>query len=241
MAREDYRSYTAPLKDRELVIGVDEAFSSSYEKFLEGIGAKSIKFVSFKDIYEGGCAEKVDMLLFTGGADVDPKYYGEDKGARTGSSPKRDKLESSVFENYYGVAKLGICRGSQLLTVLNGGKLVQDVNNHAISQGHHITYAPQGRNHQTFLTTSTHHQMMFPYNLKKGRDYELLAWSTKHLGTSYLNGLNEEIELPTDFLEPEIVFYQNSRSLAVQGHPEFVNAHKNFKHLIQTLIKKHLL
>ena len=41
--------------------------------------------------------------------------------------------------------------------------------------------------------------------------------------STYLNGNDEEIELPPFFVEPEIVFYSNSKALCIQGHPEWMN------------------
>jgi len=158
----------------------------------------------------------VDLVLFTGGADVDPSYYKEAVGKYTGVDKNRDAKEISIFEKFYSRPKLGICRGSQLLTVLADGKLIQHVSGH--TSEHMIEIAGWGE----YLIPSTHHQMMFPYNLSKD-SYALNGWSSKFLSDTHLNGQNEEIKLPSDFYEPEIVEYYKTKSLCIQGHPEFGN------------------
>jgi GMP synthase-like glutamine amidotransferase len=229
--------------DNSIIIGVDRGFNISYESFLNRLSIKNAKFMSFTEILEHNEKETMlfpDLLLFTGGADVDPGYYNDRKGANTHINKERDVEEAKIFEKYYGTPKIGICRGAQFLTAFSGGKLVQDVNGHL---GNHIitTNVKSGIiNYGKLYVTSTHHQMMFPYNLPKGT-FELIGWSTKHLSDKYLNGNNENIELPSDFLEPEIVYYKNTRALAIQGHPEFDKAPDTFVNLTLNLIKNYLL
>lgn len=179
--------------------------------------------------------QDVDLILFTGGEDVSPNLYYEEKGKYTQNNEERDSIESNVFYNTgYNTPKLGICRGAQFLTVMAGGKLIQDVKGH--TQTHLIeTYCGK-----RFNITSTHHQMMYPFNLEEEK-YELIAYSEKFRSTSYLNGKNEEIELHKDFLEPEIVYYPNTNSLCIQGHPEYGNCEDFTKRECMRLIKKYLI
>ena len=69
-------------------------------------------------------------FLFTGGHDVDPALYGEEKGPFCGpQNGDRDVLEKAVFA--YALEKdlpvFGICRGIQLINALCGGTLYQDI------------------------------------------------------------------------------------------------------------------
>ena len=81
--------------------------------------------------------ETVNLIQFTGGEDVDPSYYKETKHPRTYSNPRRDAVEAAIFHEWKGkVAMAGICRGGQFLNVMNGGRMWQDVNNHAIGGTH---------------------------------------------------------------------------------------------------------
>lgn len=190
---------------------------------------------------ENGESPMPDLILFTGGADVNPEMYNEKTGSRTSVNIKRDKLEYSIFRKFNKIPKLGICRGAQFLTVCNDGKLIQHVENHC-NGNHQITttgskwmYGSRG-----YEITSTHHQMMYPFNLPKD-NYELIAWSTKFKSPTYLNGDNEEIKLDPNFLEPEIVFYPNTKSLCIQGHPEYGNCPEETKDYCFSLINSYLL
>ena len=71
-----------------------------------------------------------DGFMFTGGADIEPALYGEDKKSTCGENQLyRDKLEMTVFRKIYEKDKpiLAICRGEQLSNVALGGTLYQDI------------------------------------------------------------------------------------------------------------------
>ena len=71
-----------------------------------------------------------DGICFTGGVDVDPKRYFEEKTRWCGETEdKRDLFELGVFFIALQENKpiLGICRGLQLINVALGGTLYQDI------------------------------------------------------------------------------------------------------------------
>lgn len=173
----------------------------------------------------------VDLILFTGGADVNPEIYEEPVGKYTSFNNDRDNIEIDVFHRFRSKPKLGICRGSQLLTVLAGGQLIQHVEGHG--KEHDITIKGYG----TFKMISTHHQMMYPFKLNSDK-FELIAWASKYQSDTYLDGNNEEIKTSIDFLEPEIVEYPNIKSFCIQGHPE--NARPETKDITLMLISRFL-
>jgi len=72
----------------------------------------------------------LDGIMFTGGNDIDPGYYGELPHPKLGRiNPIRDEFELKfcrlALENDKPV--LGICRGAQLMNVVMGGTLYQDL------------------------------------------------------------------------------------------------------------------
>jgi putative glutamine amidotransferase len=72
----------------------------------------------------------VDGVQISGGWDVHPSYYGEDAHPLTEPiEPEHDAFEiglaSAALER--GMPVLGICRGCQVLTVADGGRLTQDI------------------------------------------------------------------------------------------------------------------
>lgn len=84
---------------------------------------------------EPGTAEAyvdaVDGILFSGGGDISPLYYGEAVTEKVGEiSTERDEQEFSLMskalqkENF---PVFGICRGCQLLNIATGGSLVADI------------------------------------------------------------------------------------------------------------------
>jgi putative glutamine amidotransferase len=74
--------------------------------------------------------ERLDGLVLTGGGDVAPARFGEQRHARTEAvSEARDSLELEVTERalHEGRPLLAICRGVQLLNVALGGSLHQHI------------------------------------------------------------------------------------------------------------------
>jgi len=77
---------------------------------------------------------KVDGLLLTGGPDVDPARYGQERGPST-QRPRESRdeaeLEALAVARELGMPVLAICRGLQLLNVARGGTLHQHLPEHA--------------------------------------------------------------------------------------------------------------
>ena len=126
-----------------------------------------------EDIY------KCDGFILTGGVDVHPDFY---KGkpiynnSPANFQPERDVFEEKIYrhsqENRLPV--LGICRGMQLINVLEGGKLIQDLDNgnerhkKEESDKEHNIVAEEGTllyqiaNSQQGSVNSAHHQAIDP-------------------------------------------------------------------------------
>ena len=72
----------------------------------------------------------VDGVLLTGGQDVDPVLYDEERHPTTqDAEPGRDELEIALAKRALesNVPLFAICRGLQVLNVAAGGSLVQDI------------------------------------------------------------------------------------------------------------------
>lgn len=71
----------------------------------------------------------LDGLVIGGGDDVSPEHYGHDIKARVRPNPERDRLEIDWIRKALatGLPLLGICRGAQLINVVLGGTLHQDI------------------------------------------------------------------------------------------------------------------
>lgn len=161
--------------------------------------------------------EEADIVMFTGGEDVDPSLYDCKRHPSTYSNIARDLEEKAVFEKVKSNQLcLGVCRGSQLLCCLNGGRLVQNVSGHA-SFGTHQIYSNDFSSSQ-YEITSTHHQMQYPFVINS--EYYKVLYYSKRL-SRYYEG--DGIDYP--HYEPEIVLYtvpDKPKCLAIQGHPEMM-------------------
>ena len=74
--------------------------------------------------------ERLDGIFLTGGVDVDPSRYGEDRHPRCGrTDPDRDAIELMLLKHAVSqkLPVLAVCRGIQILNVACGGTLYQDV------------------------------------------------------------------------------------------------------------------
>ena len=59
--------------------------------------------------------KNADIILFTGGEDVDPEMYGKEKHDTTYSNINRDYEEAEIFEKVRpNQVCLGICRGLRI-------------------------------------------------------------------------------------------------------------------------------
>lgn len=70
--------------------------------------------------------EDANIVLFTGGEDVDPSIYGCEKHHTTCSNINRDLYEKEIFEK---VRKdqlcIGICRGLRIMAHVKHGELLE--------------------------------------------------------------------------------------------------------------------
>ena len=74
--------------------------------------------------------ETADGLFLTGGADIDPALYGQDKDPACGElQPERDASDLALLRAALALQKpvLCICRGFQLGNAFLGGTLYQDI------------------------------------------------------------------------------------------------------------------
>ena len=124
------------------------------------------------------------------------------------------------------------------MCVLNGGKLIQDCNNHAI----HYTHGIKNSGEMVYQITSTHHQMQYPFCLPK--EYYKILYTTEYNISEYYDGDGIEHKNLIRFGEPEVVLYNTPnfpKCLAIQGHPEMMSnspVAKMLSDLIYTYLNK---
>ncbi len=180
--------------------------------------------------------DRPDLICFTGGEDVHPNLYAEPKLEHTYPNTKRDNREIELFKRFPGVPKVGICRGGQLLNVLSGGALWQDVDGHM--GGHDVVNLLKvGPMKYTleFVVSSDHHQMMIPGELG-----HVLAIAHK-----YDRARDRYVPLATTFksakgrikptYDTEVVIYPKTKCLCFQPHPEYSGYDKTKEYFFNLL------
>jgi GMP synthase-like glutamine amidotransferase len=212
-----------------------------YRVMIVGGGYDYIKFF-FDDLYHGSRnIDETDIFVFTGGEDVTPSMYGEKALKQTFSNPERDLEEKIIFKQALekGIPMVGICRGGQFLNVMSGGSLWQHVNNHG---GQHAIkeVLPKGSNKEarSFIVTSTHHQMMIPHKsarvLAVGCDADGLPLADQRM--SY--GREFVGKDPKRHPDYEVLWYEKTKCLCFQPHPEFNTAPKACKEYFLELMEE---
>src|SRR5262245_6631856 len=169
--------------------------------------------------------EHLDAVFLTGGVDVDPANYGEERHELCDrSDPARDWAEITLVRWALADHKpvLGVCRGIQVVNVACGGSLYQhvaDQHPRAIKHDYFPSAAPeQGSYKRDYLA----HPVRVERGTRLGRllgDAELRVNSMHHQGIKRLApGLVPAAHAPDGLIEG--LESGNGRYLvAVQWHP----------------------
>ncbi|MBK5245561.1 MAG: gamma-glutamyl-gamma-aminobutyrate hydrolase family protein [Eubacteriaceae bacterium] len=186
-------------------------------------------------------AKQFDGFLFTGGQDVNPSLYGQPLcNCSNEISPKRDQLEEDLFNAILKENKpvLGICRGMQLINVVLGGTLKQDI----------LGVKKIGMTLQ--------HDQKTPFNipvhdiniLKESLLYQILGQDKILVNSMHHQGIGKlaegllSVATSVDDLVEAVQIKDLDFGLAVQWHPELLwrldtNAHKLFTALVKAAEK----
>lgn len=152
--------------------------------------------------------KSLDLIIFSGGEDINPTIYGEENSKSYGINDRRDAYELAVLKiaEKYGRAKyLGVCRGHQLLNAAFGGKLVQD-----IAPRHKSWHNLSHKKDDAFEKT------IFPYGVN----------SLHHQGVIIPGKHFVPISTHKDGIIESTI---SDRVLSVQYHPEFLSGHGFFE------------
>lgn len=178
--------------------------------------------------------DEAEVVFFTGGGDIHPKFYGCDMHPATWPSVYRDVEEIKIFNRIRpNQVCYGTCRGIELQCIMNGGLLIQDVTNHAGSN-HKIT-----NGQETYTVTSLHHQMIYPWNLDS-KDYDILFWSERKRSTHYEG---DKIDPKKVVVEPEVVIFHREGKpfcFGVQGHPEMMSKSDPFVRKLNQMLLEYV-
>jgi putative glutamine amidotransferase len=191
-----------------------------------------------------------DAFILTGGVDIDPSFFEGNKTyplMPAAFQTERDMFEAKIYR--YAMEQhlplLGICRGLQLVNVLQGGGLIQDLGNgnsihrkeregedkqHTVvidkhSLLHAIVHVDAG------TVNSAHHQAIDPNRM--GDNLKATAWSSDP------NHVIEGIEFSSKEAKPFMICVQwhpermkdkDSNPLSIELKRKFLSVIRNNKH-----------
>ncbi len=158
--------------------------------------------------------ETADLVVFTGGSDVNPLLYGESPHSLTYFDPKRDEADMEIYSMCLkeGIPMFGVCRGAQFLHVMHNGKLYQHVDNH---NGDHHMWDVRAKQ-MIKNVSSVHHQLCIP-NEQNGMEIIADAYKSQE---RWKNDKEKDTG-PRTAYDCEAFFYRETCSFGVQGHPEY--------------------
>lgn len=158
--------------------------------------------------------KEAELICFLGGTDVAPELYGAERHPMTQSPDlARDEREIAIFNEYKDIPKVGICRGGQLLNVLNGGQMIQHLS-HQYSGDE-----PMGVDKEKVRVD--HHQGM-------------IAGPNAVDVTGYMSTLGHNDEHDSIMVWG---YYPETKSLCFQPHPEW--GHKGTEDYFFELLEEH--
>jgi putative glutamine amidotransferase len=181
--------------------------------------------------YKADSPELADLVIFTGGPDVDPQLYGEEPHESVQVSSDRDAYDLKMYARCMadGIPMLGVCRGAQFLAVMNGFKLYQDINLHHTS---HDMY--DCINKRIIKNVSSVHHQAVIYEPDKGM--EILAHCANRATTRHCNPKDTVFGYQPDV---EAFFIRETCCIGIQGHPEY-RKHEEFSAWVCSVIEKYV-
>ena len=182
--------------------------------------------------------ESIDVLILSGGVDVNPLEYGEEHLPKTGTpDPRRDFYEINLLKLAIEmkIPTLAICRGLQVANVTFGGTLYQDLSYQEGAKLKHDQWSQPSMATQKAIVSED--SLLYKIIGKK----EVMINSFHHQTAKALGKDMKITALATDGVVEALEFIDNEAFfLAVQWHPEMMAAQDNedmlklFKALIES-------
>ncbi|MEA4932032.1 MAG: gamma-glutamyl-gamma-aminobutyrate hydrolase family protein [Lawsonibacter sp.] len=212
------------------VIGVswggDHQDSIDLHRIIRKAGGVTVRMPQITTQEEAVAAlSQVDGVILTGGEDINPDRYGEVHSPlledNTAYREVRDTSDYQLIKAALGqdVPMLAICRGMQMLNVVCGGGLIQDLPTYLEKDSTYRVHrnAPDWARHEITVTKNSAwlHDIVGGYTLNDVASWHHQAVNPKRVGT----GLTVAAYGPDDVIE-SVEYQRNEFALGVQFHPE---------------------
>lgn len=218
-----------------------------YVRSLVAAGAVPVVLPVAPDDVVEHYADLCDGFVFSGGDDVDPRFYGEAPSPEIDVfNTERDASELLLLKMAVRAGKpvLGICRGLQVMNVAFGGTLIQDLLSEREQTLQHIQKVPRMKtSHSVHVLTDSR-----LYAILEGRE-SLYVNSLHHQAIKTLAGELRAVAFAPDGVIEAAEHVSNDRILGIQWHPESMAAggdvlmHRLFCHFTEqcSRIKKEMV
>lgn len=180
-------------------------------------------------------AARLDGIVFTGGGDVHPEQYGAQPHPKvTFVDEDRDRVEIHLVRRAVenGLPFLGICRGLQVINVALGGSLYEDILDQHPGAEQHSFSSKEGRDYLAHrVSIHPDSRLAGLLGLREVDVNSLHHQAVRQLAPDLVpsayapDGIIEALELP-----------QHPFGLAVQWHPEWLQAHFAMRSLFQAFV-----
>lgn len=191
-------------------------------------------FQSYGAIVTRDPEDDYDLAVFTGGADICPFLYGEKAHPSVYGYLARDMHEIKLLRQIpFGTPVIGICRGAQLLNVMAGGSMYQDVNNH-VGSNHDAVVVGTG---EIFHINSIHHQQMIP----AGHADRLLMASVATRKVKDDQTITLKEAAMKNLNDVEAIWIPQHNYLCFQAHPEYVHDKAPTRVIFDRFVKDKIL
>lgn len=147
-----------------IVVPSKPEFFANYRNALLALGMNPVNYLSISDI------SGFDGLLLPGGGDMNPALWGEAPTYPAEYDSTLDNMQMKLASQFIAARKpiLGICKGMQLINILFGGTICQDLDTasvHKYTDGDQLHTSRAIKNSflyrlygEYFTVNSAHHQ-----------------------------------------------------------------------------------